>query len=240
MLLRSWYNKLFSPHKAFVNKLSPILGFVPQDISVYLRAFRHKSLFRKNNERLEFLGDSILDAVVSHEIYLKFKNKNEGDLSKLRSKAVSRVRLNAIGKSLNLIDLLEFKIPASISKPSSLHGNTLEALVGAVYLDKGYKVAYNFTLKKLIKPHINWNQLDKEIFDFKSLLFHHAQKHSQTLTFEVDNEDAKGNNKKFEVSVHLNGENLAQGSGKNKKSAEQVASKAALIKLKILGNGRNS
>lgn len=234
MLFRKWYYFYFSPHKDFARKIEKITGFVPIKLSLYQLAFKHKSVDKKNNERLEFLGDTVLDAIISHEIYLRFSDKSEGDLSKLRAKAVSRNQLNAIGFSLKLVKLLKYKIPTSSGTPSNLSGNTLEALVGAVYLDVGYDDCRIFVRNKLLKPYISWDKLDKEIIDFKSLMFNYAQKENLLLNFNVIEDTLGANHNRFEVSVALEGEELARGKGKTKKSAEQQASKHALKFLNIL------
>lgn len=234
MLFKQLYHRYFSPNKKFNTQLALLLGFMPSNMKPYQLAFKHKSRFKHNNERLEFLGDTILDAVVSHEIYLKFHKKNEGDLSKLRAKAVSRETLNNIGKELKVVDLLEYKIPKVRSESSNLAGNTLEALIGAVYIEQGYSGCYDFVKNRILKPFVHWNTLDRKITDFKSLMFNHAQKYNKSLTFDILEELASSSNNRFEVAVNLDGKELARGKGKNKKNAEQQASKRALKFLKIL------
>jgi ribonuclease III len=234
MCFQSVYNLFFSPHRLLVRKLNKILGFVPGKIHLYNQAFQHKSLFKNNNERLELLGDSILDAVVTEVLYHRFSKENEGDLSKLRSKIVSRKRLNHIGNDLNLLQMLQYRKSNIQTDGSNMAGNVLEALIGAVYLDKGYKRAARFVEQKILKPYINWDRLSEEIIDYKSLLHTYAQKENLELVYAVSSEKHQHDDEKFEVEVLLGGTRMGTGTGKNKKAAEQAASHKALISLNLI------
>jgi len=214
----------------FVN-LIDLLGFEPNNTNLYLLAFSHKSIGKNNNERLEFLGDSILDAIISDIIYSHFPNKNEGELSKLRSKMVSRNMLNHLGSKLNLLEFLQFKATKATLGQANFEGNTLEALIGAIYLDKGYTQSKNFVINKLVRPYIDWLKLENEIIDHKSLLYSYVQKENKVLEFEVLNEDMKDFENRFHVAAKIDNEILAEAKGKSKKSAEQKAAKICLEKI---------
>ena len=212
-------------------QLNNLLGFEPQKIHLYHLAFSHKSMGKNNNERLEFLGDSILDAVISEIIYKHFPNKNEGELSKLRSKMVSRNMLNKLGTNLGLLDFLEYKATKATIDQANFEGNALEALIGAIYLDQGYEKSKLFVLNQLINPFIDWKKIENEVIDHKSLLYSYAQKENKTIKFEVLNEDVKDFNNRFHVAAKIDDKILAEAKGKSKKSAEQ---KAAKISLEII------
>jgi ribonuclease-3 len=232
MVFKKIYNLYFSPHALFVKEVSKVLGYIPNNLSYYLLAFKHKSYSKQNNERLEFLGDSILDAVVSEYLYKNYKAGNEGDLSKLRSKIVSRTSLNEIGNKINILSFLKHKILQIEQAEYNLAGNTLEALIGAVYLDLGYKGAAKFLKKKILKPYVNWETLNEEIVDYKSLLQNYAQKENLALEYITINEKNHHDLAKFEIDVKLGDTIVGKGFGKNKKIAQQEAAQNALESLK--------
>jgi ribonuclease III len=234
MFFKKIYNLYFSPHKAFAKKIRKITGFTPLDIEPYILAFKHKSRYKESNERLEFLGDSILDAVVTEELYYKYQKGNEGDLSKLRSKIVSRKRLNIIGNELNLLSLLKYRSMQMPQGETNLAGNTLEALVGAVYIDFGFRKTAVFVRKKILKPYIDWSKLSEEITDYKSILHTYTQRENLSLQFIVLSEKPQHDLSKFEVEVLVGEKSYGKGAGKNKKAAEQAASHNALIKLNVI------
>lgn len=223
MLFKKVYNLYFSPHKLFIQKLYSLLGFVPINIDLFVKAFTHKSMGKNNNERLEFLGDSIFDAIVTEMIVEQFQNKKEGELSKLRAKIVSRNKMNEIGNKLNLIAMLRFRNLNTPEATTNLPGNTLEALVGALYLELGYLKAKKIILHKIIYPNIHLKDLDSQVINYKSLLNEWAQKHNHTISFKILKEDSIINQEKFEVGLYLNEEMKAIGKGKNKKTAENDA-----------------
>lgn len=225
----------FSKKTSFNNYLYQILGFFPKNLVFYNLAFKHKSLHKKNNERLEFLGDSILDVIVSEELYYKFPNKNEGDLSKLRSKIVNRQFLNNLGKKLELEKHLSFQLNSISIKETSIRGNTFEALMGAIYLDGGLKMAQHFLENQIFKKHIDWEKIDKEITDFKSKLIQYSQKENVSLNYIlVGTELLDSNLMEFEIIVELDNKVISSAKGTSKKKAEQNASKVALSVLKII------
>ena len=160
----------------FFLELKQLLGFAPVDLIYYEKAFTHRSLNKKdelknpfNYERLEFLGDSMLDTVISYYLYDRAPHGDEGYLTKMRSKIVSREHLNELGKELNLIHFLRTKL-AKDNFGDNIHGNVFESLIGAIFLDKGYKFCEQFIYDKVILPHVNLEQLESKITSYKSLL----------------------------------------------------------------------
>lgn len=202
-----------------------------KDISLYQLAFKHKSKNLENNERLEFLGDSILDAVVSEVIYKQFPKKNEGDLSKLRSKLVSRRMLNSLASKLGLLEHLSYRATHTEDGLQNSEGNALEALIGAIYLDLGYIACEKFIKQQLIKPHINWQELEENIVDHKSLLYAYCQKENKRIGFHFIEEDMGNLQDRFHIALKIDGEPMADAKGKSKKIAEQKAAKLYLEKI---------
>lgn len=233
-LLKNLYNRFFRKKTAFYNYLYQILGFYPENLSFYSLAFQHKSKFKESNERLEFLGDSILDAVISDELYFRFPEKNEGELSKFRSKIASRTFLNKTGIALGLQNFLHFKLNQIPIEETNMIGNTLESLIGAIYLDGGYALAEQFLKKEIFEKHVNWDEIESKIVDFKSKMMHFVQKHGKTIEFEIIKETYfEANKMQFEVVLKIDGEEISRGIGSNKKKAQQFAAEKALLVLGV-------
>ena len=208
------------------------MGFYPGNIALYQMALRHKSLSRKdgakvitNNERLEFLGDALLDAVVADHLFHIFPYKDEGFLTKMRSKVVSRHHLNSLALKMGLQDMLNKE--GGTSPGTSIYGNALEALVGSIYLDKGFSVAKSFILNRLFGLYINMHELEHTETDFKSKLTEWAQKEKISLEFKVMQEARNSEDRNFLVGVFI--DNTLQGEASNfsKKRAEQMAAEKA-------------
>jgi len=176
---KNLYLRFFRPKTDFSEYLVQILGFFPENLSLYELAFQHKSLHKKSNERLEFLGDSILDAVISEALYFRFPEKDEGELSKLRSKLVSRVFLNDIGQKLGLEKQLKYQLKTISILDTNMIGNTFESLIGAIYLDAGYARTEHFLKTQIFEKYVNWDEMDTKITDFKSKLTQFAQKKTE-------------------------------------------------------------
>lgn len=207
-------------------------GYKPRKLTLFKQAITHKSLSNGkvsevSNERLEFLGDSILDAVVAEFVYTRFPNDDEGILTKIKSKLVSRKTLSMIAEEMNLRDIIRYQKGRTINL-STLEGNAFEAIIGAIYLDGGFEVA-----KKSLNQHIFTNYLDlnrvlEEEIDFKSKLFIWSQKNQHKLDFVILSEENHGNNWTYMVQATVNGVNYGRGVGSSKKTAEQAASKETL------------
>lgn len=218
-------------------RLKPILGFKPKKINYYKKALIHKSFFytlksgkRINNERLEFLGDAILDAAVADFLFHRYSNKDEGTLSKLRSKIVKRDNLNEIALNLGIRRLMRCKIKNNAH--TNLFGNALEALIGAIYIDRGFNKAKSFVIKQIINTFHDPEQLLTDDTDYKSQLIEWGQKNLIEVTFD-NYEKGLGNKKEiiFGAKAVLGEKIMGEGTGKSKKEAEQNASRVALNKI---------
>lgn len=216
-----------------------ILGFFPKDISLYKLAFLHKSTSVRadngrliNNERLEFLGDAILDAIVADIVYKKFEGKREGFLTNTRSKIVQRDTLNHIGKELGLDKLVKFSNQQS-SHNSYLCGNAFEALVGAIYLDRGYRACKYFMEERILGKYLNLDKVSREEVNFKSRLIEWCQKNKMSIRFELMNEKFENTNSPtFECGVFIEDTAVGHGMGYSKKESHQNAAKEALKRVK--------
>ncbi len=216
----------------FIN-LSKTLGFKPTNIEFYKKAFTHRSMNKRdklgnaiNYERLEFLGDAMLGAVIALHLFKEVPKGDEGYLTKMRSKVVSREHLNELGKELNLIDFIKSKISKN-SFGDNVHGNLFEALVGAIFLDKGYKQCEKFIFKTVIVPHVDIELLEGKIISYKSLLIEWCQKEKKTFYYDVYEDSGNDNQKHFSVKLSINSKVVAKARATSKKKAEEKASKRA-------------
>ncbi len=228
----------FSPDKNFYESLRNILGFYPSNIDLYRQAFRHSSVAQSlksgvkiSNERLEFLGDSIIGSVVAEYLFKKFPFKDEGFLTKMRSKIVSRNQHNQIALKLGLNKFVEAQSERFNSKPNSIVGDAFEALVGAVYLDKGYKVAKTFLINRIISVHIDMDELETKEVDFKSKFIEWAQKEKKEYRFETVEDGANTPDKQFLIHLIVDNNILGIAQHTSKKRAEQLASEQACSTL---------
>nr|WP_321233755.1 ribonuclease III [uncultured Psychroserpens sp.] len=215
--------------------LNDILGYKVKRKSLYIKAFTHRSMNIKdtignamNYERLEFVGDAMLSAVIAAYLFEKVPHGDEGYLTKMRSKVVSREHLNELGRELNLIDLVESKIPKS-NFGNNIHGNLFEALVGAIYLDKGYKYCEKFIYKRVIKPHVDIETLEGRIISYKSLLIEWCQKEKKTFDYNVYEDTGNDDLKHFSVKLSIDEKVIAKARATSKKKAEEKASKRAFF-----------
>lgn len=222
------------------SSLRNILGFSPKNISLYQQAFRHNSVAKEikegikdSNERLEYLGDSVLSVVVADLLFKKFPYKDEGFLTKARSKIVSRNHLNQLSVKLGINKLL-LQSTDSGSRNSSIHGDAFEALIGAIYLDRGFYTTANFIVNRLLKFHVDIEKVVNTETDFKSKLIEWAQKEKYELQFRILEEIGSGHEKQFLMATIVNGEQLAQAKHFSKKRAEQLCAEATCIKLEIV------
>lgn len=210
-------------------------GFSTKNPHLYKQALRHSSSVPKgasaemrSNERLEFLGDAVLDIIVADYLYKAHPNKSEGELTKMKAKIVSRRMLNSIGDKLEIAQHLEARLGKQPIH-SAMVGNALEALIGAMYLDKGFSFTFE-TMLVLLKE----NGIDKKVHDvtdFKSKLHEWSQKKRKTLSFEVESESPEGGNARYVMVALINGEIRGRGKGKSKKVAEQYAAREVCNKI---------
>lgn len=223
----------------FFDSLKKILGFKPKDLSLYQTAFTHRSTNEKdesgqpqNYERLEFLGDAMLGAVIAAHLYKKVPQGNEGYLTKMRSKVVSREHLNELGRDLNLMKFLKSTVPAK-QFGGNIYGNIFEALIGAIYLDRGIKYCEKFIQKRVIKPYVDIKKLEGKIISYKSLFIEWCQKNKKAFLFEIYEDTGKDEPKHFAVRLKVEGEVIAKARATSKKKAEEQAAKRAYYKFQI-------
>ena len=236
------YKLHFSADRKYIRSLNNLLGFVPGNLRLYRMAFRHRSVAvalkggtKNSNERLEFLGDAILGAVIAELLFKMYPYKNEGFLTEMRSKIVSRSNLNQLGKRLGLDELIEFdtRVISHTHKQGSLMGYTFEAMICAIYMDKDYNFTRNFLINRIIKPHIDILTLELTETNFKSKIIEWCQRHGKDITFEII-PNAEGENAKlFTIQVNIDGEICALGRDYNKKNAEKLAAEKACEFLNI-------
>lgn len=233
--------KLFFPkkEKELYFSLYPILGFYPHKIEYYKQALMHKSIMHRNekgrpinNERLEFLGDAVLDSVVGHIVYNHFPGKREGFLTNTRSKLVSRDTLNKVSQEMGVADLLVSNGRAPTHN-NNMNGNAFEALVGAVYLDRGYDACMGFVQKRILTKLINIDKVAFKEINFKSKLIEWSQRNRVQIEFVlVKQEKDKDSNPIFTYQVTLEGVEGRSGTGYSKKESQQIASKLTLEQLR--------
>ncbi len=235
------YKLHLSPQRNYVKVLKNLLGFVPGNLSLYRMAFRHRSVAitlkngtRSSNERLEFLGDAVLGSVVAEVLFKMYPYKGEGFLTEMRSKIVNRSNLNQLAKKLGFGELIEYdsRTVSYPSKQSSLLGDAFEALVGAVYMDKGYNFTREFLINRIIKPHVDIHTLELTETNFKSKLIEWCQRHGKDISFDLIENVEEENSKLFTIQANVDGENVATGRDYNKKNAEKLAAEKA---CEILG-----
>ena len=206
-------------------------GYRPRQVELFQRALTHKSIAHNNdeisNERLEFLGDAILDAVIAEMLFTLYPGEDEGHLTKIKSKVVSRRTLSMIGEEMEIGKVLRYNRGRSI-KMATIEGNAFEALVGALYLDAGYLQVKKSLNDHILRKYIDLNQILEEEIDFKSKLFIWSQKNRLPLEFEVVSEENMGSAWDYKVRVVINEQEFGRGSGSSKKKAEQAASKETL------------
>jgi len=221
----------------FFVKVSKITGFKPSNISHFEEAFTHRSSNKKDEkgnvisyERLEFLGDAMLSSVIAEYLFNKVPHGNEGYLTKMRSKIVSREHLNELGKDLELLELLNSKM-SKVNFGDNIHGNVFEALVGAIFLDKGYSGCEKFIYNSVIIPYVDIERLEGKVISYKSLLIEWCQKEKKVFKYLVYDDTGNDNIKHFAVKLRIDDKVIAKGRATSKKKAEEKASKRAFFAL---------
>ncbi|PIB33143.1 ribonuclease III [Gaetbulibacter sp. 5U11] len=235
--IRNIFNSQSNDDGNFFVAISKILKFKPKNLKFYKTAFTHRSMNIKdekghiiNYERLEFLGDAMLSAVIAHHLYMEVPGGDEGYLTKMRSKVVSREHLNELGKDLGLINLVESKIPKG-QFGDNIHGNLFEALIGAIYLDKGYKNCDKFIQKRVINPYVDIEKLEGKVISYKSLLIEWCQKEKKVFDYNVYEDSGNDDIKHFSVKLSIDHKIVAKARATSKKKAEEKASKRAFFAL---------
>jgi ribonuclease-3 len=206
-------------------------GYKPKDLRYFLKAITHKSFRNQeidfSNERLEFLGDAVLDSVVADFLFIRFVNEDEGYLTRIKSKIVNRKTLSEIGEVMNLREIIRYNQARSINL-STLEGNAFEAILGAIYLDGGYEEVKKSVQNHVFRNFVNINRLLEEEIDFKSKLFIWCQKKKLILDFDVITEVNNGGVWLYEIEIIINSVKYGKGKGGSKKIAEQEAAKETL------------
>ena len=225
----------------FNSRLKKITGIRTVNLRLYEAAFIHRSASfclpdgkRVNNERLEFLGDAVLDAILSDYLFEKFPDANEGFMTKIRSRIVNRDVLNQLAVSMGLDKLLVSNVNSAHST-GNLYGDALEALIGAVFLDKGFRKTKDLFIGKVFRKYLDLATIINTDSDYKSLVFEWVQKHKTNLTFTYNEEyDFKLKKSVFSTTLIINKEEFGTGQGASKKEAEQEAAGKAWVRLKEL------
>jgi ribonuclease III len=233
-----FYNLFLSEDRAFTRRLQSLIGFVPARLSIFKLAFSHKSTSSEkgyaiqNNERLEYLGDAVLGTIVAEYLFKKYPNSDEGFLTKMRSKIVKRKSLNQIGDKMGLDVLLNEYNNTRLSR--SMLGNAVEALVGAVYLEKGYVGTKRFVVRRVLRGYVDVHELETLDDNYKSQLLEWCQKNGQKVDYKLLARYKFEKRDRFKVAVMVNGKKVATADDFNKKSAEQRASEKAMQQMGIL------
>lgn len=230
-------------NKDFYLFFKNVLGFTPRNTKLYQIAFIHKSKsvemgqgWRVNNERLEYLGDAVLSAVVAEFLYKKYPHQGEGFLTEMRSKLVSRANLNKLAQKIGLSQLIQYN-RESQGVFKSIDGDAFEALIGAIYLEKGYRFTRRVIIKKIMTTYLDVDQMAHTDWNFKSKLIDWGQKNHKKISFEVERAiyQGKESRRQYDVRVKIDGEPAEHAIEFSIKAAEQLASEKTYKKMQEQG-----
>lgn len=241
--IRRLYNLFFSKNKGLANKLHDILGFIPGKLYLYELAFLHKSVkqgnskFKFSNERLEYLGDAVLSLVIGDYLFKKYPYKNEGFLTKMRSKIVKRKTLNEISHKMGLHKILGDYAVGKVS--NAMAGNALEALIGAIYLDIGYNKTHSYIINSILRNYLDINELENIDDNYKSQLLEWAQKSGKVISYNLNETEKVNGRDFFKISLYVDEKKISESEAYNKKAAEQKASLLAMKQLKISNGSKD-
>lgn len=239
-ILSSWYRG--SKSNSLLRKsIRSIAGVTPGNVELYKLATQHRSIARQNdigvresNERLEYLGDAILGSVVAEYLFKKYPSKDEGFLTEIRSRIVNRDALNIAARNMGISDIVEYtNNRKSRQAYKSIHGDTLEALIGAIFLDKGYMAARRFIIKKILNQQYDLEQIVHINSNYKSKIIEWAHQQNKEVKFLITEIRGSSHNREFKAELLVEGEAIAEGSGFSKKRAEQDAAQKSCEKLDI-------
>ena len=235
-----WFKICFSKDKKLFISLKNLLGFYPRNLAVYKLAFCHRSNaeehpsgMKMSNERLEYLGDAVLGAVVAEMLFKKFPFREEGFLTEMRSKIVNREHLNRLALKLGLNDFMNGSIDPA-TKTRSVYGDAFEALIGAVYVDRGYVRTQKLILERFIRHHVDLEEIEFQDHNFKSRLINWAQRERRKVEFELLEEVDSGGKRLLRVRVLIDGSEHGRGEDYSKKRAEQLAAQKACAELGLV------
>lgn len=227
-----------SADRELSERIYRITGIKPKNISLYHQALRHSSAateikdgVKNSNERLEFLGDAVLGIIVAEFLFKKYPFKGEGFLTKIRSRIVNRSQLNELSVKIGLNELVIADVKGT--RTGSIYGDALEALIGAIYLDKGFDATRDFFIHTLIKFHVDIDELEQTDTDYKSRLLNWGQQQKKKISFELINESGPSHNKIFTIQVSIDGEPQNSFQHHSKRRAEQLAAQLTLEKMGI-------
>lgn len=239
-LSRNIFSRFSEEDKLLLKSLRSILGYKPGYLPYYIAAITHRShndAMASNNERLEFLGDAFIGSIVGEYLFKKYPTKDEGYLTEMRSKIVSRSSLNEVALRMGLQKIIRFNKNDKMLRRSHIFGNALEALVGAVYLDGGFEKTRKFVLKRILSTFIDIEELEVTEYNFKNKLYTWAQRTGKQLEFITLKESIEAGRKVFTVEIQLDGESLMTASGYTKKEAGQLAAQRAMEKVESSSPG---
>jgi len=237
-VIRKFYNYYISPEKDLARKLKSTLGFVPVNMRLFKLAFFHKSMnnadteFKSyNNERLEYLGDAVLSTVVAEYLYKKYPGRDEGFLTKMRSKIVKRRTLNKVAERMGIDMILTKYSQGKLSY--SMLGNAFEAMVGALYIEYGYDMTRDYIIRKILMRYLDIHDLENNDDNYKSQLLEWGQKEGRAIAYKLVSKYKMDKRDRFRIAVYLDGDEISVAEDYNKKSAEQIASSLAIKNLNI-------
>ncbi|MCC6186706.1 MAG: ribonuclease III [Chitinophagaceae bacterium] len=222
---------LFSPDKQLSAQLEHLLGFKPKHLPYYQLALVHRSKLdelARNNERLEYLGDAFIGAIVGEYLFQKYPTQSEGFLTEMRSRIVRRETLNNVANRMGLQKMVQYNNRDRGFERSHIFGNALEALVGAVYLDQGYAKTRTFIIKQLLQKYVDIELMASTDTNYKNQLLNWAQVNKHTLSFDVMESKNERNRRMFSIAIIINDKPFCEGTAFNKKDAGQVAARKAL------------
>ena len=243
-MIRTIFNALFfnsKDNKKLIRSIKNIAGISPCNIELYKLATQHRSIakqneigFRESNERLEYLGDAVLGSVVAEYLFKKFPLKDEGFLTEIRSRIVNRDALNLVAKKMGITDIVEYTNNRTNRQSyKSIYGDTLEAFIGAIYLDKGYASTRKFIIRKLLRQQYDLDKIINVNPNYKSQIIEWAHRQNKDIKFEITEIRGSSHNREFRAELIVEGESIAEGNGFSKKKAEQDAAQKSCEKLHI-------
>lgn len=233
-LSKNIFSRFSEEDKALQKALKNILGFKPGYLQYYVAAITHRSqsdLVSNNNERLEYLGDAFIGSIVGEYLFKKYPTRDEGYLTEMRSKIVSRSSLNEIALRMGLQKIVRFNKNDKMLRRSHIFGNALEALVGAIYLDVGFEKTRRFILKRMLATYIDMEELETTEYNFKNKLYTWAQRSGRQVEFVTLNEKIEAGRKVFTVAIEVDGAAFMTATGYTKKEAGQTAARKALERI---------
>jgi ribonuclease-3 len=235
--MKRLYQLFFSFRKSeFEKSVDMLIGYRSSKMVLFHTAFNHRSLKEnpsENNERMEFLGDAIISSVVAEYLFKKYPYKGEGFLTEMRSKMVNRQQLNHIAIQMGLKKMTRFNKLDGGLKSSQIFGNTLEALVGAIYLDKQYDFTKKWIIEKMIQPYLFMDELEQIDINIKNKIIGWALKQGKQIDFVLADEQLEGRRRLFTINIVIDGEVITSQKGFTKKDASQIAAQKAIEILQI-------